>query len=138
MFSKDQNIEYIADFIEESKRWLTLKTQSSRMRLIDIIVRLVTALAVVFVVGIFAVLILIYLSFAIAYTIDDWVGGLAVGFFIVSAVYLAILLLILAKKHAWVEKPMVKFMVSLLMSDMNDEDDIEVIETAETKDETEV
>ena len=57
---------------------------------------------------------LIYLSFAAAYALAPLVGNVA-AFTIVAGFYFIVLLLFLVFRKQWVERPLVKFLASLLL-----------------------
>ena len=38
MFSNDKNIERIADFVEEAKDWLSIRTEYTKLEIIDKVV----------------------------------------------------------------------------------------------------
>ena len=61
------------------------------------------------------ILMLIYLSFAAASALAPWVGE-AVGFLIVAGAYFLLLLLFITFRKQWIEKPLVKFLASILLS----------------------
>ena len=69
---------------------------------------------VTMVLALFLLLIFIYLSFAAAYALAPLVGT-AWAFVIVAAFYLVIFLLLMAFRKQWIERPVVKFLASLLM-----------------------
>ena len=60
-------------------------------------------------------LMLIYLSFAAAWTLEPTVG-IVVAYCIVAAFYLIVLLLFLIFRKQWIERPLVKFLAGLLLS----------------------
>ena len=60
------------------------------------------------------IFVLIYLSFAAAYAMEPAVGS-AVAFSIVAAFYLIVLALFVTFRKKWIERPLVKFLASLLM-----------------------
>ena len=80
----------------------------------DKVVRLLTALIIGSLLLALLALALIYLSFAAAFAMADYVG-LAPAFCIVAGAYLLILVLFILFRHQWIEKPLVKFLASLLM-----------------------
>ncbi|MCR5068717.1 MAG: phage holin family protein [Prevotella sp.] len=117
MFSNDKNIEHIADFVEEAKQWLTIRKEYTKIDIIDKVVQICTALILFIVLFILVIMTLIYLSFAAAYALEPITGSLPIGFLIVSAFYLLLLLLIYCKRHKWIERPLVRFLVNILLSD---------------------
>lgn len=119
MFSNDKNIERIADLIEESKNWLLIRKEYTKLEIIDKVVQLCTALALTIVLAFLIVLILVCLSFSAAYAIVYFTGSLATAFLLIGFIYIIVLLLIVAKRHTWIERPFVKFLVNILLDDEN-------------------
>ena len=93
MFSNDKNVETIGQLIEVLKHYITMTV---------VLLGLLT-------------LTLIYLSFGAAFALADLIGSLTFGFCIVAAVYLFILILFVIFRHKWIERPLVRFLASLLM-----------------------
>ena len=59
-------------------------------------------------------LMLIYASFAVAYALEPLVGS-AVAFCIVAGAYFVALILCVIFRKQWIERPLVKFLASVLM-----------------------
>jgi hypothetical protein len=114
MFSNDKNIETIGQLVEVVKHYIGLQNEYLRLDVIEKVVRLITALSIAAVTFLIVLIIFIYLSFAAAYTLAPYVGT-PVAFLIVAAFYILIFLLFLAFRKSWVEKPLVRFLASLLM-----------------------
>lgn len=114
MVSSDKNIEYIADFVEEAKRWLSLRSEYAKLDAIDKVVRICTALTLSIVLLLLFMLVLIYLSFALAYALEGVMHSLPLGFLCVSMCYLLLLIIFIVKRHAWIERPLVRFLVGIL------------------------
>ena len=114
MFSNDQNIETIGQLVEALKQYIGLQREYIKLDVIEKVVRLITAITLTAVFALFLLLIFIYLSFAAAYALAPLVGT-AWAFVIVAAFYLVIFLLLMAFRKQWIERPVVKFLASLLM-----------------------
>ncbi len=114
MFSNDKNIESIAQLVEVLKHYIGLQTEYLKLDVVDKVVRLLTALTMSVVLLGLLVLAIIYLSFATAYALAPLVGT-AGGFCIVAGVHLILLALFIVFRHQWIEKPLVRFLASLLM-----------------------
>ncbi len=114
MFSNDKNIETIGQLVEVIKHYVGLQNEYLRLDVIEKIVRLITALLIAAVTLLLILIICIYLSFALAYAIGPHIGH-GWAFLIVAGIYFIIFLLFLAFRKNWVEKPLVKFLASLLM-----------------------
>ena len=115
MLSSDKSVENIAQLIEVLKHYLGLQTEFVKLDLIDKVVRLVTAaaLAIVFILVIAAGL--TYLSFALAFWLATFTGN-ALAFFIIALLYLLLLILFFLFRKPWIEKPLVRFLASVLLS----------------------
>ena len=114
MFSNDQNIETIGQLVELVRHYVGLQNEYLRLDVIEKVVRLITALVMAAVVFLIVIIILIYLSFAAAYAMAPSLGHPA-AFCIVAGFYIIVFLLIMAFRKSWVEKPLVRFLASLLM-----------------------
>ena len=79
------------------------------------IAAVVAVVAIIITNGLLVILMLIYLSFAAASALAPWVGE-AVGFLIVAGAYFLLLLLFITFRKQWIEKPLVKFLASILLS----------------------
>ena len=108
MFSNDKNIETIGQLVEVLKHYVGLQNEYLRLDVIEKVVRLITALIMA------AVTFLIIISFAAAYAMAPALGY-PVAFLIVAAFYVLVFLLFLAFRKSWVEKPLVRFLASMLM-----------------------
>ncbi|MBQ9237135.1 MAG: phage holin family protein [Prevotella sp.] len=129
MFSNDQNIEYIAQFVEEAKQWFDLKTKYTRLTLVDKVVRIITSLILVIVISVILVLSLLFFSLALSNFLGQLLGNLTYGFLCVGAAYLILLIIAYNLRHALIERPLVYFLMSILAEDIDNE------ENAETKSE---
>ena len=131
MFSNDKNIEKIADFIEEAKVWLSIRTEYTKLEIIDKVVQICTvlALSVIFLFLIF--IILIYLSFTAAYALNTLIDSLATSFPLVSIFYILVLLLLYLKRHTWIERPLVCFLVQVLLNDNKDREETPELQNEE-------
>ena len=114
MFSNDRNIETIGQLVEVLKHYIGLQNEYLRLDVIEKVVRLITALIIAGVTFLIIIIIFIYLSFAAAYAMAPALGY-PVAFLIVAAFYFVVFLLFMAFRKSWVEKPLVRFLASMLM-----------------------
>lgn len=114
MFSNDKNVETIGQLVETIKHYIGLQKEYVKLDVVDKVVRLLTAITVFLVLVGLLTIALIYFSFAAAYALSA-VVGLTWGFCIVAAFYIILLILFVAFRHQWIEKPLVRFLASLLM-----------------------
>lgn len=115
MFSNDRNVESIAQLIEVLKHYIGLQTEYVKLDVIEKIVRLITAIALTMVAVTLLLIIAIYLSFAAAYALAPHTGT-AAAFSIVAGIYFIIFILFLFNRKRWIEKPLVRFLASLLLN----------------------
>ena len=115
MFSNDQNIETIGQLAESIRQYIGLQSEYVKLDIVEKTVRVLTALIITAMLCLLLAMMLIYLSFAAAYALAPFVGNVA-AFAIVASVYFVFLLLFLIFKKSWVERPLVKFLASLLLS----------------------
>ena len=106
MFSSDKNIDIIGKLIEIARHYLKLQGEYIKLGAIDKTVRLVTALIIV--------LVLIFMSLAVTVALAHLVGyGWA--FCIVGIFYFLAFIIFMLFKKQLIERPLVKFLTTLLM-----------------------
>ena len=115
MFSNDKNVETIGQLVEVLKHYIGLQSEYLKLDVVDKVVRLLTAITMTVVLLGLLVMTIIYLSFAAAYGLAGLIGSTSIAFCIVAGVYLFILILFVMFRHQWIERPLVKFLASLLM-----------------------
>lgn len=115
MFSKDENIESIAQLIEVLKHYVGLQAEYVKLDVIEKTVRLLTAAALVIAFGVLTVLSIIPFSFAVAFWLAP-VMGMAWSFALVGVFYLLLIVLLCCFRHRWIERPLVRFLANLLLS----------------------
>lgn len=120
VLSNDKNIERIADFVAEAKEWLLLKKEYTKLDVIDKVVRIVSTLTIAFVIALLVLLALIYFSFAAAYYLAELWQSMPLAFLAVCLTYIIILGIVLMKRHAWIERPMVRFLITIFKDDANE------------------
>ncbi len=116
MFSSDKNVETIAQLIEVIKHYIGLQSEYVKLDVIDKVVRLLTMLILIAVFGVLLIVAIFYLSFAAAYALSSTIGSLSGAFAIVGAFYLVVLLIFIRLRKTIIERPLVHFFASILMS----------------------
>ena len=114
MFSNDRNVETISQLVDVCKHYIGLQTEYVKLDVIEKVVRLITVLTLALSLTIVLVLALIYVSFAAAYALEPHVG-LPFAFLIISGCYLFTFVLFFLFRKQWIQRPIVKFLASLLM-----------------------
>ena len=114
MLSSDKNVESIAQLIEVLKRYMGLQKEYLKLDVIDKLVRLVSALAIAVVFIILGVAVLFYLSIAIIHWLEP-LTGLALAHFLMALLFLLLLILVIAYRKAWIERPLMRFLSNILL-----------------------
>ncbi|MBO1364207.1 phage holin family protein [Prevotella sp. A2931] len=114
MFSNDQNIETIGQLVEVIRHYVGLQSEFFKLDIVEKIVRLFTALLMIGILSILLIVVFIFLSFAVAHALAPAIGT-PCAFLIIAGGYLAIFLLFIIFRQKWIEKPLVKFLASILM-----------------------
>ena len=115
MLSSDKNVESIAQLIEVLKRYMGLQKEYLKLDVIDKLVRLLSALAIVVVFIILGVAVLFYLSFAIIHWLEP-LTGLALAHFLMALLFLLLLIIVYINRGAWIERPLMRFLANILLS----------------------
>jgi hypothetical protein len=115
MLSNDKNVESIAQLIEILKHYLGLQTEYVKLDVIDKVVRLLKAATLAVLFFFITIAVLMYFSFAVAFWLSAYIG-VAWAFLIVSVFHLLIFILFIICRKSWIEKPLVHFLASILLS----------------------
>lgn len=116
MLSSDKNIETISELITELKRYIELRSQYLKLDVIDKIVAITKAIALLLVTIVIIGMIAIMLSIAAAFALAHYVNT-ALAFCIIAFIYLLVFLVFLAKRKQWIERPLVHFLSNLFLND---------------------
>lgn len=114
MLSSDKNVESIAKLVETLKDYIILQKNYLKYDVVEKLVRLSAALLLSFIIFGLVLAVVFYLSFALVYTLAP-ATGIAGGFAIVGGIYLLLLFLAYYKRKAWIEKPLVRMLASILL-----------------------
>lgn len=115
MFSNDKNVETITSLIEKFKHYLELQSEFVKLDVAEKIVRLITVFSLIAITVIASVVILFFISFAVAYALST-VMNTAWAFCIVAAFYLVLFLIIISNRKKFIERPLVKLLSAILLN----------------------
>ena len=111
MLSSDKNVESIAQLVDSVKSYVGLQGEYLKLDVIQKVVRLVTALTLTIVLLLLGIAFLFYLSFACVYWLEPLIG-IALAFFVIALFFLAILILVFINRKKWIERPLVRFLLT--------------------------
>ena len=115
MLSSDQNVESLAQLVENLKTYVGLQGEYLKLNVVDYMVRLIMALTLAVVFVILGVAVLFYLSFALVYWLEP-LTGTAFAFFLMAMLFLGLLLMVFIFRKSWIERPLVRFLANLLLN----------------------
>lgn len=115
MLSTDKNVETIAELIEVLKHYLGLQTEYIKLDVIDKVVRLLTATALAILLFLIVIAVLLFFWTGVAFWLSSFMGHTG-AFLLVAALHVVLLFLFIMFRKPWIEKPLVRFLASLLMS----------------------
>lgn len=115
MLSSDKNIETIGQLVELLKHYLGLQKEYMQLEVIDKVVRLLTAAALAIVLFLLVIAVMLFFMLGIASWLSSYIGTTG-ALFVVAAIHLAVLILFFVFRKSWIERPLVRFLASLLMS----------------------
>ena len=115
MLSSDKNVETIAQLIEVLKHYAGLQTEYLKLDVIDKVVRLLTATALAILLFVIFIALMLFLWFGIAHWLSAYIG-LSWAFFAIAGLHAVILMLFVIFRKPWIERPLVRFLASLLLS----------------------
>lgn len=116
MFSNDNNIETIAQLVEVMKHYIGVRSEHLKLDVIEKTVRLLTVITVTLMLFLLLAIALIYLSFAAAFALAPTIG-MPLAFCVIGGAYFLLLIVFILFRRQLIEKPLVRFLAGLLMSE---------------------
>ena len=118
MISSDDNVKKIASFLEGSKEWVELRSEYTKTETVRQVSKIVGALFFAIVLLLISILVMLCLSFAIAYALEDVLGSKSTAFLIVTLFYIILLVTAYATRRAWLLKPLARLMSGMTPDDL--------------------
>lgn len=115
MLSSDNNIETIAQLVEELKKYGGLRLEMLRLDATEKMVKIITTFILVLALALLLCAILTYLSFAAAYAVGNLLDSVVYGFLCVAGAYLLLFIIVYLRRKAWIERPVVRFLAGILL-----------------------
>lgn len=116
MLSSDKNVETIGQLVQAVIRYLNLQKESIKFDVVGKLVQLLTVAALAAVGFLLVIAILLYFSFAVAFWLSASLG-MTMAFMLISLAHLLLLVVVFIFRKAWIERPLVKILANILMSD---------------------
>ncbi|HOS48298.1 MAG TPA: phage holin family protein [Bacteroidia bacterium] len=119
--------ESFGSFAKELKKdiseYVDLKVEHTKLLAYEKIAKLISASTSYLLIGLFSFFAFLFLSFTVAFYLGNITGSTAMGFGIVTIIYLVILLAILIFRKKYFETGMTNKIIGVLMEEDNDEDE---------------
>ena len=116
MFSNSKNIESIGKLLLEFKKYLELQKEFVKLDATEKMSVILSAILIVTVLLLLGSIVLLFLTFALAYYLGDVLGSLSLGFGLISAFILLLTVIFYLNRNRMVIQPMARFMTKLILT----------------------
>ena len=116
MFSNSKNIESIGKLLLEFKKYLELQKEFAKLDATEKMTVILSAILIVTVLLLLGSIVLLFLTFALAYYLGDVLGSLSLGFGLISAFILLLTVIFYLNRNRMVIQPMARFMTKLILT----------------------
>ena len=116
MFSNSKNIESIGKLLLEFKKYLGLQKEFVKLDATEKMTVILSAILIVTVLLLLGSIVLLFLTFALAYYLGDVLGSLSLGFGLISAFILLLTVIFYLNRNRMVIQPMARFMTKLILT----------------------
>ena len=116
MFSNSKNIESIGKLLLEFKKYLELQKEFVKLDATEKMTVILSAILIVTVLLLLGSIVLLFLTFALAYYLGDVLGSLSLGFGLISAFILLLTVIFYLNRNRMVIQPMARLMTKLILT----------------------
>ncbi|EGG57398.1 hypothetical protein HMPREF9442_00345 [Paraprevotella xylaniphila YIT 11841] len=116
MFSNSKNIESIGKLLLEFKKYLEFQKEFVKLDATEKMTVILSAILIVTVLLLLGSIVLLFLTFALAYYLGDVLGSLSLGFGLISAFILLLTVIFYLNRNRMVIQPMARFMTKLILT----------------------
>ena len=116
MFSNSKNIESIGKLLLEFTKYLELQKEFVKLDATEKMTVILSAILIVTVLLLLGSIVLLFLTFALAYYLGDVLGSLSLGFGLISAFILLLTVIFYLNRNRMVIQPMARFMTKLILT----------------------
>lgn len=99
----------------ELKKYLTLQIDYAKLTMVEKLVVLLSAIAMVAVMLILGACVLFYLSFAVVFMLSDAIGSTWGAYLIVSGIFMVLMLVVYALRQKLILDPVSRFLTRLFL-----------------------
>ena len=114
MFSSDKNIEIIGQLVKLLKHSIGLQADYLKLDVMEKTVKVITAILLIAILTLIIIVILFFISLSVALALGEVIGyPAALG--AIGAFYILVFILFVIFRKDWIEKPLIRFITSLLI-----------------------
>lgn len=117
MFIGNDSIKDIRELIGELKKYLELQKEYTKLELTEKLTVIFSAMVLVAILVTLGMIALFYLSFALAYLLEPYVGGLFHSYAIISGLFILLMLAVFFFRKQLIINPMVNFFARVFSRD---------------------
>ena len=107
--------ESIKTLIDKSKDYLETKIELTKLKTIDKSADILSTVVVTVSMLFISVLLILFISLAVALFLGQMLGAYHYGFFIMAGFYAIVLLLIYVKREKWIKTPIANELISKML-----------------------
>lgn len=120
MFSSNKSVESIGKLFLEFKKYLELQKEYVKLGAAEKLTVMLSAVVIAAVLLILGAIVLLFLTFALAYFLGNALGSLPVGFGLIALFVLLIAGIFYVNRNRFVIQPLARFMTKLIITDEDD------------------
>ena len=117
MFIKKDSVNIFKQLFAEVKKYLELQKEYTKIELTEKLAVLLSTLIMGGIILSVSTIVVLYLSFAMAYQLAVYVGGMGTSLTIMALVLLIALLIIFLNRKRFIINPVVNFVANLFLND---------------------
>lgn len=119
MLSDNKNMESIGKLFSEFKKYLELQKEFVKLDAAEKMTVILSATIITAVMILLSFIILMFLSFALAYYLGDTLHNLPLGFCITGGIVLFVACVFYFNRNRFVIQPLARFMTKLILKEAN-------------------
>ena len=110
------NLNRYKELVEEIKKYVTLQVDYTKYTVIEKVVVLLTAIAMVSILGALGLCVLFYLSMSLSSWLSVVFGSVCLAYFTVAVCYAVLLIVIYVERTKWIADPIARFLTKLFLN----------------------
>lgn len=122
-FTGTRNVDLICQLVKDLREYGNLRLERFELDMSSKIALAVGMLAVCAIVSVLALVVLMFLSLALAYALAPVVGSTALAMLIIALLYGILASVVVVKRQEWIVTPLMLFIHDIFISEKNKKDE---------------